>query len=230
LFTSILSGISLFYLSIKEAKRKKVDMKDFISFLFVSFISGLIFSRLFYFLFYYNQSNVNIVLLFFNFSKSGLTSFGGFFGGTVGVIIFYLLRRKKVNIWKYLDIVSIGIMLGLVFGRVGCFFAGCCYGKEIVMNIPWAIQYKDALRHPTQLYDLLNALFVFIVLQRLKYKKLFDGSMFLIMLFLYSFIRIVIEFFRVGHRVYGFTSNQYFYFVLLVVSLGIYFYKYKKKN
>jgi phosphatidylglycerol---prolipoprotein diacylglyceryl transferase len=216
-------------MSLKEAKRKNVEISEFLDFLLMTFLSGLFFSRLFYFLFYYKQPFVEILLLFFNFSKSGLTSFGGFFGGIVGVILFYLIKRKKVNIWRLLDIVSLGIMLGLIFGRIGCFFAGCCYGKKIVMNIPWAIEYKNALRHPTQLYDLLNALFVFIVLQKLKYKKLFDGSMILIMLFLYSFIRIVIEFFRVGHRVYGFTSNQYFYFGMLVVSLGIYFYKYKNR-
>jgi len=195
----------------------------------VCFLSGLAVSRLFYFLFFYGAGFWRSFILFFDITKSGLTSFGGLFGAVLSGFIYYLIKKKNIKVWRLLDIVSIGIMLGLAIGRVGCFFAGCCYGKKIIWNIPWAVEYKDALRHPVQLYDLLNALFVFGVIQKIKYKKMFDGALFLLNMIIYSFIRIIIELFRVNSKIWGITYNQILYFLLLVVCICIFIYKLNKK-
>jgi phosphatidylglycerol:prolipoprotein diacylglycerol transferase len=58
--------------------------------------------------------------------------------GAVTVIILYL-RYHKLPARRYLDILAIGLMLALVFGRIGCFFNGCCYGKPT--DVPWAVRF-----------------------------------------------------------------------------------------
>ncbi len=231
LLTAVTAGIVAFFLAVREAKRRKYNVKEVVYFWIACLLGGMALSRLFYFIFFYRAGFWRSFVLFFDPSKSGLSSFGGLLGAALTGIIYHLaIKRKnrKTNVWRLLDISSIGLMLGLAIGRVGCFFAGCCYGKLVVHNIPWAVDYLGGPRHPTQLYDLLNALFVFGVVQRLKYKRLFDGALILANLGLYSFIRIIIEFFRVGPRIGWITYNQIFYIFMLAGCSILFVYKYKK--
>src|SRR6476646_832030 len=90
---------------------------------------------------------------------------GVFYGGlilAVGVALWYI-RRIGLPLWTTCDVFAPGIALGHVVGRMGCFFAGCCYGKPT--NVPWAITFTDPFAasnvgtplniplHPTQLYE-----------------------------------------------------------------------------
>jgi phosphatidylglycerol:prolipoprotein diacylglycerol transferase len=68
-----------------------------------------------------------------NLSSGGLTFYGGFLLATP-VLIGYALW-KKVPLLKGMDIVAPCLMVGLAFGRIGCFFNGCCYGEEC--NLAW---------------------------------------------------------------------------------------------
>lgn len=63
-----------------------------------------------------------------NVSSGGLTFYGGFLLATP-VLIWYA-RRKRVPVLKGMDIVAPCLMVGLAFGRAGCFMNGCCYGAE----------------------------------------------------------------------------------------------------
>jgi len=188
---------------------------------------GLVFARLFYVMFFHKHEGLlKDIVFFFNLSRSGIASFGGFFGVIAGAVIFYW--RTKARVWKVLDVCSIGLMLGLAIGRIGCFFAGCCYGKAATSSLPWAVYYMDAYRHPAQLYDMLNALIVFAAVQKLKARRMFDGALFLITLMLYSSLRIIVEIFRVGPHIAWISYNQIFYFVLLAACLGVFIYKKKR--
>jgi phosphatidylglycerol:prolipoprotein diacylglycerol transferase len=64
-----------------------------------------------------------------------------FLGGVVPAVLFLLvyLRRRKLPVRRYLDIMAIGLMAGLTFGRIGCFLNGCCYGKPT--DLPWAVRF-----------------------------------------------------------------------------------------
>ena len=222
--------VVVIWLALRQAKFEKIDKKLMWLLFIWTFCSGILFSRLFITLFWYKGTFINSILFFFNFSRSGLSSYGAVFGIILGAYIFNLRQRCKnikISIWKMLDVASIGMMLGLAIGRIGCFLAGCCYGKEIVMNIPWAIMYKGALRHPTQVYDMLNGLFVFFVVWKLKNRKHFEGQLFLTNIILYSFFRIIVEIFRVGPKIGMISYNQIFYGLLLVVGGFIYYRKSK---
>src|ERR1700752_4042397 len=68
---------------------------------------------------------------------------GVFYGGlilAVSVALWYI-RRIGLPLWTTCDVFAPGIALGHVVGRLGCLFAGCCYGKPTAM--PWGITFTD---------------------------------------------------------------------------------------
>lgn len=75
--------------------------------------------------------------------SGGLEFLGGFLCALV-VMIFYF-RCKKLPVRKFLDILAPALMLGLAFGRMGCFLNGCCFGG--VCELPWAIRFPALNSH-----------------------------------------------------------------------------------
>ena len=69
--------------------------------------------------------------------NGGLEFLGGFLAAMVVMVVFF--RRKKLSICKYLDILAPALMLGLCFGRIGCFLSGCCFGAPC--ELPWAVRF-----------------------------------------------------------------------------------------
>jgi phosphatidylglycerol:prolipoprotein diacylglycerol transferase len=64
-----------------------------------------------------------------------------FVGGVIPALAFLLfyLHRRKLPVRRYLDIVTVGLMMGLAFGRIGCLLNGCCFGRPA--DLPWAIRF-----------------------------------------------------------------------------------------
>lgn len=170
---------------------------------------------------------------------------GVFQGGLAFGILFALwyFRRKKIPTWKVADIAAPAVALGHGFGRIGCFLAGCCFGKEC--TLPWAATFHDAYAHdltgipldqslhPVQIYEailnFLNFLFLAVLLRR----KSFDGQVFPVYIINYSVIRYFTELFRGDHAegTYLFRGNsallsvsypQFFCLVGLVAGILLY--------
>jgi len=196
------------------ALQKSNNKTEMFHFLLANFIGGLIGARLFYIIVFRNFGLLESISFFFDFSISGLASFGAL----LGIISASFIYSRYKDIWKLLDIASAGMMLGLIAGRIGCYLAGCCYGKET--SVPWAIEHKDMLRHPAQLYDIVNAFVVYFIVR--KQKHAFPGSFFLMTVALYSIFRVFVEFFRTGPGLWIFTHNQIAYFVVFTVALWIF--------
>ncbi|MHC4532068.1 MAG: prolipoprotein diacylglyceryl transferase, partial [Planctomycetota bacterium] len=99
-----------------------------------SLIAGLLGARFFYVIHYFDQFRGNMLSVFAIWEGSG-----ELLGGVVAAIlvIFFYLKYHKLPIRHYLDILAIALMLALMFGRVGCFFSGCCFGKPT--NVPWGV-------------------------------------------------------------------------------------------
>ena len=124
-------------------------------------------------------------------------------------------------------------------GRLGCFFAGCCYG--IASDVPWAVTYSNTGSqaplntplHPTQLYSSILILSILTLLIMLKRHKRFEGQLFFIYIILYAAGRSVIEIFR-GDEERGFiiedvlSHSQFISIIIIVVSIWIYL-RFKKK-
>lgn len=136
---------------------------------------------------------------------------GVFQGGLAFGVIFGLwyLRKHRIPTWKVGDIAGAALALGHGFGRIGCFLAGCCYGREC--SLPWGATFRsdyahnltgiplNTALHPVQLYEaalnFLNFFILFLVLR----KKKFEGQVFSLYIVNYSIIRYITEFFRGDH-------------------------------
>lgn len=151
-----------------------------------------------------------------------------FYGGFIGVMLAFavILRKKKVNPLKALDVIAPLVPFGLVFGRMGCFFAGCCYGIET--DLPWAISFPEVDQgrapagvhlHPTQLYAVAYSAALCGFLVWMRKRKSFDGQLFLTFLTIYPVLRSLNEVVRGdlqrGYVIDGVLTNAQ------MISLGI---------
>src|SRR5690242_20695404 len=117
--------------------------------------------------------------------------------------VFYI-RRQHLQPMKTLDVFAPGIALGQAIGRLGCFAAGCCWGKEC--SLPWGVRFRsdfaapvplDKTLHPAQLYESAADLLIFVFLyRRFQSSSARKGELIGLYLVLYSVTRFIIEFFR----------------------------------
>ena len=108
--------------------------------------------------------------------------------------------------WSTADALAPGVVLGQAIGRLGCFAAGCCWGKPT--SLPWAVTFTDVYAsravgtpmdtplHPSQLYESGAAFLIFAFLLWLLPRKRFDGQVTLAYVALYSAVRFGLEFLR----------------------------------
>ena len=159
-----------------------------------------------------------------------LRSGGVFYGGliaAVGVALWYLTRHR-LPVWSVTDAFAPGIALGHVIGRLGCFFAGCCFGR--ITDVPWAVTFRNEYAaqnvgtplnvpiHPTQLYEAGAELIILGGLLWLERKgRPFPGRTFWSYMLFYGITRFIIEFYRGDARgMVGDLSTSQFVSVILV--------------
>ncbi len=141
---------------------------------------------------------------------SGRTIVGGIIGGVAAV---WLVKRRlgiKQRLGNYL---VPSLALGIFFGRIGCFLAGCCYG--VATRLPWGVDFGDGvLRNPTQLYEALFVLAIFVYAQ-LRLEHYAPGELFRRFMIVYFSWRFLVEFIRVN-PVWALRLTYY-----QVVALGV---------
>jgi phosphatidylglycerol:prolipoprotein diacylglycerol transferase len=101
-----------------------------------SLIAGVVGARLFYVIHYFEKFRTDLLAVF-SIWEGGLELLGGVIL-SIAVIVAYMYYHK-LAIRKYLDILAIGLMLALMFGRIGCFLNGCCFGRPT--NLPWGVRF-----------------------------------------------------------------------------------------
>jgi phosphatidylglycerol:prolipoprotein diacylglycerol transferase len=142
------------------------------------------------------------------FALSTLQSGGTFYGGVLGALLLIILyaRYWKLPFLPLADAYAPCAALGASLGRLGCFSAGCCYGKptEVAWGITFTSEYAHDLvgtplhvrLHPTQLYDSFAAAGILLVLLLLRRRKRFPGQLWALFMMLYGLMRFTTEFFR----------------------------------
>jgi phosphatidylglycerol:prolipoprotein diacylglycerol transferase len=168
-------------------------------------ICGLVGARTLFILInlgYYISNPIETVMLW----KGGLVFYGGLAGGTLGLL--GCIRFYHLPLWPILDLGAVAIALGHGIGRLGCFTAGCCYGKPT--DLPWAVTFTDprclALEvlnqpvHPTQLYSFFFLMGLTGILVWLEPRKKFPGQGASVYLILYGLFRFGVEFLRADPR------------------------------
>jgi phosphatidylglycerol:prolipoprotein diacylglycerol transferase len=94
--------------------------------------------------------------------RGGLVYYGGLIGGTAGSI--WWLRRRKLSVLAYGDVLAPGMGVALAIGRVGCWLNGCCYGEPVPWAWPVPALGDGVPRHPVQLYEAAGALLLGLTL------------------------------------------------------------------
>jgi phosphatidylglycerol:prolipoprotein diacylglycerol transferase len=145
-----------------------------------------------------------------------------FLGGAVlaaGTTLLYA-RRKRLGLGLVADVLVPSVSIAHVFGRLGCFMVGCCYGKPWPGGVhfpPTSVAYTDLLGngtvlggaastdglHPTQIYEAAGELFIFLALLWLWRRRRAPGTVALAYAFGYGLLRFAVEIFR-GDDVRGF--------------------------
>jgi phosphatidylglycerol:prolipoprotein diacylglycerol transferase len=157
-------------------------------------------------------------------SGSGFVVYGAIIGGVLAMIV--ACRIKKVSFLDYFDLFAPSIALAQGFGRIGCFLAGCCYGREtdsacgiIFSNSQYAPNGIRLL--PTQLFSSAGDFLIALVLLLYARKNRKTGKVSGLYLMLYSAGRFAIEFLRNDYRgSVGFLSTSQF-IALFILLLGV---------
>lgn len=142
------------------------------------------------------------------FSLNTLRAAGVFQGGLVLAVItaFFYVRRNAMPWLKTFDVFAPGIAIGHAIGRLGCFAAGCCWGKEC--DLPWAVTFTNpdahdltgvplhVRLHPSQLYELGTEALLFAFLYWRIGRSHKPGTIIGLYMVLSSVARFFIEFTR----------------------------------
>lgn len=208
----------------REISRKGLDRETFFDMGFWVVIAAIAGSRLFHVLVYWDQYGANPSEIF-KLWNGGLVFYGGFLAAVP--VCVYFLRRHRMPFLPVADASSIGIPLGLGFGRIGCTAAGCCYGK--LTSVPWSVVYTDPASlaplgvhlHPTQIYESIAAFAIFGTLYASRDRFKTPGMLFWTMIILYGVIRSFLEIFRDDPRGFlgPFSESQIVSAVLIVYAV-----------
>ncbi|MBN2143579.1 MAG: prolipoprotein diacylglyceryl transferase [Candidatus Aureabacteria bacterium] len=218
----------------KKSGFQKDDLMDFTIWILVASIVG---ARILYILInlpHYQEHPLEIILL----NRGGLVFYGGILGGILAGICY--LKKKKLPVLKIGDMAMTVIPLGQMFGRIGCFLNGCCFGRPTTFPIkvtfplgsPACDYYQELMPvHPVQLYESIALGCFFLLLLTIYEKKRFDGQMIALYGMGYAVIRFLLEFLRGDNPpiLAGLTLSQCVGIVVFPLSLGLYFYWSKKK-
>ncbi len=133
--------------------------------------------------------------------EGGYTFYGGVLAAVLSIYLY--CRWKKLDFLAHMDCIAPSALLGLAVGRLGCFAAGCCYGKPTLL--PWGVTFTHphsltALRgvalHPVQLYESAVCLALYWAIGRRKGSPQIAGSDFFLCLGSYAIARFFLEYFR----------------------------------
>lgn len=170
---------------------------------FVGIVWAIVGSRLFYILLNLEHFRLH-PLDAFKIWQGGLVFSGGLVAAALALILY--LKKRRVAILPTADIVAPGLALGQGIGRIGCLFAGCCYGRP--SDLPWTVVFRhpDSLAplyvslHPTQVYAAAGGIVLFIILLIILKRRLFPGQVFVWYMILHSTFRLIEERFRGDYR------------------------------
>ncbi len=157
----------------------------------------------------------------------GITFIGGLIGGAGTFLALYFIFRKKFKT-RLVDVLSFlpcCILIAHAFGRVGCFFAGCCYGKPTDSFL--GVQFPDmsVKVHPTQLYEAVFLFALLAVCLFLVLRKDFKHNL-SVYLIAYGVFRFCLEFLRDDDRgalFAGITPSQFWSILMVVLGVALIF-------
>jgi phosphatidylglycerol:prolipoprotein diacylglycerol transferase len=157
-----------------------------------------------------------------------------------------VLRKHNVPLIRGADMSAPALALAYGIGRIGCFLAGdATWGK--ITDVPWGMAFPDAVAgwadpltglpyppglrvHPTQLYELIQSLFVFAILWALRKRNYPAGTIFYLYLILAGSMRFIVEYWRANPIVgLGLTEYQWISLVLIILGTALFYQKARQR-
>jgi phosphatidylglycerol:prolipoprotein diacylglycerol transferase len=210
-FASLALGLGVLLVVIR-AKQRDFEQDTMLSALIFGLIFIIIGARLLFVFTYWSYYKVypdEILKIWYG----GLDLYGGYIGGLLFFIVYLYL--KHLSLWRFGDILSPSLALGLSIWRIGCFMGGCCFGKPT--TLPLGIQFpKGSIAYyqqieqlllqphapsslpvqPTELYEVFGGIVLFIMILLLEKRKRYDGQLFWSFTIGYAVLRFIDEFAR----------------------------------
>lgn len=223
-----------FYLTDKDMSPKVYNFYLLVS--ISSIILGFFFAAVFQSLFTYFQTG------HFSLFESGITFYGGLFGGIIAFLILLLgvgglLFKEKEHLKAFRAVLSVApccVTVAHAFGRLGCLFAGCCHGaisdSGLYMYVDEIGAYAKCV--PLQLFEAIFLFIIFGVLTFLYFKKIhYEAEVYCIS---YGVWRFIIEFFRTddrGQLIKGvLTPSQGFAILFVLAGVALFVYRFLTIN
>jgi phosphatidylglycerol:prolipoprotein diacylglycerol transferase len=217
----------------RQARQEKLSPERVTDLAIYVLIAGLVGAKLLLVIVDWDYYSKNLSQAF-----SLLQSGGVFYGGLLAAlpVAWWYASRHGLDGWRTADALAPGVAIGQAIGRLGCFNAGCCFGRAT--DLPWGVTFTDIYAsrnvgvpidqalHPTQLYESVAALGLFFALLWLARHKRFHGQIVISYVAFYSVLRFVIEFFRGDSArgvVFGgaLSTSQFIALLMLAGALGL---------
>jgi phosphatidylglycerol---prolipoprotein diacylglyceryl transferase len=245
----VISGILL---AMHRAQQVGLAPDTILSLAFSFLLCGIIGARLFYVIEYWDtrfqsddwrETALNVL----KFTEGGLVIYGALLGAAAAVLWF--AWRRKLPLLAMADLLAPSLLIGVAFGRIGCFLNGCCYGGEC--DLPWAVTFpRDSLPymeqldmgrfgeaatldpatlparslpvHPAQLYSAIDAALLCWLLWAFYPFRRRDGEVIALLFILHPISRFLLEVVRVDESAVfgtGLSISQNFSIVFFVMAL-----------
>ncbi len=222
--------------AIEMGKKYEIKKEDLLDLGVWILISGVLGARIFYVgihLEYYLKHPLEILLI----NKGGLVYYGGLIGSTLAALVF--IQKKKTNLWILGDILMAVLPVGQMFGRIGCFMNGCCFGipstSFIRVTFPmnsFAFEHYQEFTpvHPVQLYEAFGAGVLFLLLSHFMEKKKFHGQIMALYCVFYGILRFVVEFYRADSMKLNEALTISQGISIAIIAIGFILYLFRRKN
>lgn len=207
---SVIVGILYIY---NFLRKEKIPKKELIIFFILFFIISILSGKLYTYI---------VVGFKGNYFKTGLSAYGGLIGVLIASIVYEFLYPKKGIVVKY---TALSLPLIYAFTKIGCTFAGCCYG--IPYDGPLAITYPHVSSEslfPIQLLEVLVFIIMFMICNSNRDKK----NIAYITLVSIAICKFLLDYLRSSHIGVILSPNQIFSIMLLIITIIVYLYKRKK--
>ncbi len=186
------------FLGLRESRRLGLDEDKVVNVILVTLIASVFGARLLYVLEHlpeFRREWTSALALW----QGGLTLYGGVVAGTFAGLV--AARQMGLPVWILADALTPSVALGTMFGRIGCYLNGCCYGQPTAQ--PWGVvfprdsfaflEFGDQPVHPSQLYNALAGLGLFLLFYLTRNRFRVPGVMFWSFVALFALVRIPLD-------------------------------------
>lgn len=216
------------FMGMQRAGKKSMNEEAVLDIAIIGVLCGFLGAKLLYVIVEFKSFLINPADVL---GSEGFVVYGGIIAGVCSAIFY--CRRKKLVFLEYFDLLSPSIAVAQGFGRIGCFLAGCCYGREtdsfLGVIFPEGSFAPSGIKLlPTQLFSSAGDFLIMFILLAYSRHSRRTGNVGALYLLLYGIGRFFLEFFRSDSRgTVGMLSTSQFISIGIVLSALLLFFRHR---